>query len=111
MKTNPRCVNCLVRIPACQGWKLRGYRGALCASCLRTRVDVQEVLHLLNQTRKNANRQSGRIRQLTEQRNFYRQLSKNKVCRCKGKRKPRASKEEIERELDDLDARILRGEV
>lgn len=110
MKSNPRCVNCLVRIPVRQGWKLRGYRGAICAACLRTRVAIKEVFHLLNQTRQNANRQSRRIRELTEQRNFYRQLSKNKVCRCK-KRKPRASKEEIERELEDLDARILRGEV
>lgn len=65
---------------------------------------------LLESTRRNAHRQSKRIEQLTEERNFYRQLSKNKICRCK-KRKARKTKEAIERELEDLDARILRGEV
>ena len=105
------CPICFRSVTASQGWRLRGYKNPLCASCLKTRAVTSEVMILLESTRKNAHRQSRRIQELTEQRNFYRQLCKNKVCRCKGKQKLRASKEEIERELDDLDARILRGEV
>jgi len=104
------CPICFRSVTASQGWRLRGYKNPLCASCLKTRAVTSEVMILLESTRKNANRQSRRIQELTEQRNFYRQLCKGKVCRCQRKKR-QESKERIERELDDLDARILRGEV
>lgn len=102
------CSSCL-RVIHGAGWKLAGYRGAICARCVSTRGVTSEVMRMLFSLRTRCTTQSRRIKELNQKLYFYRTLFRGNACRC-GRKRSR-SPEEVEKQLAELDARIERGEL
>jgi hypothetical protein len=102
------CASCL-RVIHGAGWKLAGYRGAICARCVSTRGVTSEVMKMLFSLRTRNVTQSRRIKELNQKLYFYRTLFRGNACRC-GRKRSR-SPEEVEKQLAELDAKIERGEL
>ena len=108
IKKAKTCASCLRAIHD-SGWKLAGYRGAICARCVSTRGVTSEVMKMLFSLRTRNATQSKRIKELNQKLYFYRTLFRGNACKC-GRKRSR-SPEEVEKQLAELDEQIERGEL